>query len=140
MIQKELTLLALRPQIDTEPTEEHSPESFQNQTLRPVLKLHNDLFVTLFRQYLVKRKQGGADGRFARITRPEQVAYIDHTIRTDQKFKNLLVGTVVGHFTASELTAFLADEPELTRRMVNMIIDRLSDQLTSVLRAGPVAE
>ena len=140
MTPNEIALLALRPPIDTEPTAENSPESFQNQTLRPVLKLHNDLLVRLFQQYLVKRKQGGPDGRFARITRPEQVAYIDHTICTDQKFRNLLVGCVVGHFTAAELTAFLADESELTRRLVNLIIDRLSDQLTAVLRAGPAVE
>lgn len=126
MTTKDLALVALRPQITTEPAAENSAEAFQNQTLRPILKLHNDLFDTLFQSYLVKRKQGGPDGKFARITRPEQVAYIDHTIRTDQKFKNLLVGTIVGHFTASELTAFLADEAELTRRMVGMIIDRLN--------------
>ena len=126
MTTKDQALLALRPQIATEPTAENSAEAFQNQTLRPILKLHNELFNTLFQSYLVKRKQGGPDGKFSRLTRPEQEAYIDHTIRTDQKFKNLLVGTVVGHFTASELGAFLDDEAELTRRMVGMIIDRLS--------------
>lgn len=126
MTTKDQALLALRPQIATEPTAENSAEAFQNQTLRPILKLHNDLFSRLFEHYLVKRKQGGPDGKFSRLTRPEQEAYIDHTIRTDQKFKNLLVGTVVGHFTASELGVFLDDEAELTRRMVGMIIDRLS--------------
>ncbi|MBO0935677.1 glyoxalase [Fibrella sp. HMF5335] len=119
---------------------EQSPEAFQNGTLRSILKLHNDLFTSLFRNYLVKRKQGGPDGRFARITQPEQVAYIDHTIRTDQKFKNLLVGTVVGQFTTAELSAFLADEAELTRRIVGMIIDRLSSQLTLLIRADQAAE
>ena len=126
MTTKDQSLLALRPQIATEPTAENSAEAFQNQTLRPILKLHNDLFSLLFQHYLVKRKQGGDDGKFARITRTEQIAYIDHTIRTDQKFKNMLVGTVVGYFTALEVTAFLDDEAELTRRMVTMIIDRLS--------------
>ena len=140
MTPKDQLLLALRPQIDTEPTAERSPEAFQNGTLRPILKLHNDLFLTLFREYLVKRKQGGPDGKFARITATGQVAYIDHTIRTDQKFRNLLVGTVVGHFTTTELATFLADEAELTRRTINMIIDRLGSQLTALLRADPVAE
>ncbi len=138
MTTKDLALLALRPQIITEPTAENSAEAFQNQTLRPILKLHNDLFNTLFQNYLVKRKQGGPDGKFARTTRPEQVAYTDHTIRTDQKFKNLLVGTVVGHFTALELAAFLEDEPELTRRMVNMIIDRLNTATPATFALLPV--
>ncbi|MBO0934285.1 glyoxalase [Fibrella sp. HMF5036] len=119
--------MALRPAVDTEPTTTNAAEAFQNQTLRPILKLHNELFLSLFRSYLVRRKQA-PDGRFSRITPPEQEAYIEHTLRTDQKFRNLLIGTVIGQFTSTELADFLADEAELTRRTLNMISQRLIDQ------------
>ena len=130
-MEKDLALLALRPQVDTEPTTANAAEAFQNQTLRPILKLHNSLFLSLFRSYLVRMKQA-PDGRFVRVNRPEQEAYIDHTLRTDQKFRNLLMGTVIGQFTSTELTDFLANEAELTRRTLTMIAQRLIDQIEAL--------
>jgi hypothetical protein len=91
------------------------------------------LLVSLFRHYLVKRKQMGPDARFARMSHIEQETYIDHTIRTDLKFRNLLVGTIIGQFTSDEWTAFLADESELTRRLGNMLTQRIQDQRARLL-------
>ncbi|MEZ0484243.1 glyoxalase [Fibrella aquatica] len=125
---RDAALLTLRPKIVTEPTTSNPAETFQNQTLRPILKLQNDLLIGLFHQYLTKRKQLGPDARFAKMSQAEQDAYIDHTIRTDQKFRNLLVGTIVGQFTSDEWTMFLADEAELTRRLGNMLTQRIQDQ------------
>lgn len=125
---RDTDLLALRPRIDTEPTTATDVEAFQNQTLRPILKLQNDLLLALFRHYLVKRKQLGPDRRFAKMGQAEQEAYIDHTIRTDLKFRNLLVGTVIGQFTADEWATFLANEAELTRRLGNLLTQRIQSQ------------
>lgn len=33
-----------------------SEEKFQNQTLRPILKFQNDLFIEVFRNYATKQK------------------------------------------------------------------------------------
>lgn len=126
-------LLALRPHIDTEPITSNPAEAFQNQTLRPIVKLQNELLLGLFRDYLTKRKQAGTEGRFASLSRPEQEAYIDHSVRTDQKFKNLLVGVVIGQFTTGEWTAFRIDEAELTRRIVGLVVQRLSSQIELLL-------
>lgn len=125
---RDTALLTLRPQINSDAITASSAEAFQNQTLRPVLKLQNDLLLSLFRHYLTKRKQLGPDARFAKLGAAEQEAYIDHTIRTDLKFRNLLVGTVIGQFTTAEWTAFLADESELTRRLGNMLTQRIQSQ------------
>ena len=125
---RDTALLALRPQIPSDATTTSSAETFQNQALRPILKLQNDLLLSLFRHYLTKRKQVGPDARFAKMSVTEQEIYIDHTIRTDLKFRNLLVGTVIGQFTADEWTIFLADESELTRRLGNMLTQRIQSQ------------
>ncbi|MEZ0607384.1 glyoxalase [Fibrella sp. WM1] len=127
------TLVALRPAVATEPITSNPAEAFQNDTLRPILKLQNELLLGLFRDYLTKRKQLGLEGRFAKLPRPEQEAYIDHSIRTDQKFKNLLVGVVIGQFTTGEWTAFRIDEAELTRRLVDLIVQRLCSQIDLML-------
>lgn len=125
---RDTALLALRPQITSDATTTSSAETFQNQTLRPTLKLQNNLLLSLFRHYLTKRKQLGPDARFAKMSAAEQEAYIDHTIRTDLKFRNLLVGTIIGQFTADEWTVFLTDESELTRRLGNMLTQRIQSQ------------
>ncbi|RYF69369.1 MAG: glyoxalase [Cytophagaceae bacterium] len=127
------SLVALRPLIPTDPTTTNQAETFQNQTLRPLLKLQNDLLLRLFRHYLVKRKQFGTDARFAKMSQVEQDTYIDHAIRTDLKFRNLLIGTIVGQFTIDELTAFLADESELSRRLGTMLTQRIQSQKAQLL-------
>lgn len=117
-------LLALRPRIDSTATPMTPAEQFQNRTLRPLLKLQNELVVSVFGDYLVKRKNS-----FAQMASSDQLLYIDHAIRQDQKFKNLLVGMLMGHFTADEWQTFRADEAELTRRIITLLIQRLQDQL-----------
>ncbi|WP_375445686.1 glyoxalase [uncultured Fibrella sp.] len=130
---RDTALLALRPQITSDATTTSLAETFQNQTLRPILKLQNDLLLSLFRHYLTKRKQLGPDARFAKMSAAEQEAYIDHTIRTDLKFRNLLVGTVIGQFTTNEWAVFLADESELTRRLGNMLTQRIQSQKEALI-------
>lgn len=132
---RDTNLLALRPDVSTEPTTSNPAETFQNQTLRPVLKLQNDLIISLFRQYLTTRKQLGPDARWAKQSPAEQDAYIEHTIRTDLKFRNKLVGTIIGQFTTSELDQFLSDESELTRRLGNLLTQRIQDQRATLQEA-----
>jgi hypothetical protein len=127
MINREEGLRALRPSLDlaaNTPTASSSAEQFQNEVLRPILKLQNGLLLAVFRQYLAARKQP-----LSRLPQPEQLAYVAHALRTDQKFKNRLVGLVVGQFTLEELAQFFADEAELTRRLTELLIQRIQSQL-----------
>ncbi|MCY7349523.1 MAG: glyoxalase [Cytophagaceae bacterium] len=125
-------LLALRPPIDIEPTTDSAEPiqagSFQNQTLRPILKGQNEALLAHFRHYLHKRKD-----TFFRLSEREQLDYIAHTLRTDQKFKNFLVGQIVGWMTAEERSTFLAQEAELTRRTVDLLIQRFQSQRAAVV-------
>ena len=123
-LSRDEALLTFRPIIDVDNTQMTAAERFQNETLRPLLKLQNSLILPVFRDYLTKRKN-----TFGQMAVSDQLAYIDHTIRQDQKFKNLLVGLIMGHFTTREWQTFRADEAELTRRLVTLLIQRLQDQL-----------
>lgn len=116
-------MLPSRPSVETAPTASSPAEQFQNQTLRPILKGQNEALTDHFRHYLHKRKD-----TFFRLPEREQLDYIAHTLRTDQKFKNFLVGQVVGWMTGEERIAFLAQEAELTRRTVDLLIQRVQSQ------------
>lgn len=99
-------------------------ECFQNKTLRPILKMQNELFIVIFKWYIIKRKNV-----FSTLKKRQQIDYIAQSLKKDLKFKNRLVGVVIGQFTIVELQAFHAEEGELTRRITTMLIERLQSQV-----------
>lgn len=122
---RHIALLTIRPQIPTiAESATSTAERFQNKTLRPILKLQNDLFVAVMQHYFQKRKNV-----FSTLSHPKKLAYIEHSIRKDLKFKNRLLGIVIGQMTEKEYVSFIADESELTRRITTMLIGRMQDQL-----------
>jgi len=120
-------LLNIRPAIPVLSTSLVSKEHFQNTTLRPILKFQNDLLIQVFRQHIIKRKNV-----FNSLNTPNQLEYIENVIKKDLKFKQLLVGLVVGHFTVEEYGTFIQNESEYIRRTTNMVIKRLQDQVGSL--------
>ena len=113
-------LLALRPDLSLNIAQSTPEEAFQNQTLRPILKMQHPLLAGLFTAYIHKRK----DAYFL-LSKSARLAWIAHSVRTDLRFRNLLVGTVIGHFTEKELAEYLANEPENMRRIVGLLVQRL---------------
>lgn len=119
-------LTKLRPTVAANPDEnpEGSAGHFQNATLRPILKLQNALLLQIFKHYLQKSK-----GSFFQLAPPKQLEFIANSIRSDLRFRNMLTGLIIGHFTESEWEVFAANEQELTRRITDLLIQRLSDQV-----------
>ena len=119
-------ILRIRPQIKKHQTFEtmSSEERFQNSTLRPVLKLQNPLLLASFVNYAIKHK-----GVFFDIPVDKQMAYIENAIHKDQKFRNALKGLIIGQFTMEEYTTYTQNSSKLNKRMMNLVITRLQDQL-----------
>lgn len=105
---------------------EHSSaeESFQNKTLRPILKFQNDLFIEVFTNYAVKQK-----GVFFTLSPEKKMAYIENTIQRDVKLRNSLKGMVIGLFTTDEYVEYIKNSSNLNKRMMNMLIERLKSQV-----------
>jgi hypothetical protein len=114
---------SIRPIIILEKEAESAFEKFQNEVLRPFLKLQNDLLLEIFKTYLDKRK-----GTFYKLSEKEQMVYIDQTVRKDMKFKHYLEGIITGMFTLEEYAKFMENEEELTKRLVNLLVQRLQSQ------------
>ena len=126
-------LTSLRPSIEANIDEnaENSPGHFQNATLRPILKLQNGLLLQMFKHYLQKSK-----GSFFQLTAPKQLEFIANSIRSDLRFRNMLTGIVIGHFTEKEWDVFATQEQEITRRIADLLIQRLNDQVGALVAAG----
>ncbi|NAS13641.1 glyoxalase [Poritiphilus flavus] len=126
MNERSQSLLQIRPNI---PSARVSPEMseeerFQNATLRPIIKFQNDLFLAAFRNYVNKHK-----GHFYDLGLEKRLLYIENAIQKDIKFRNSLKGMVIGQFTAEEYSGYITNSSALNKRMMNMVIARLKDQI-----------
>ena len=99
-------------------------EVFQNKTLRPILKLQNDLFIQVFINYAMKKKNV-----FFSLTPEKKMAYIENVIQRDIKFRNSLKGMVIAFFTLEEYAEYIQNSSNLNKRMMNMLIERLKSQI-----------
>lgn len=99
-------------------------EVFQNRTLRPILKLQNDLFIQVFINYAVKQKSV-----FFSLPPEKKMAYIENVIHRDIKFRNSLKGMIIAFFTLEEYAEYIQISSNLNKRMMNMLIERLKSQL-----------
>jgi hypothetical protein len=105
-----------------------SGEVFQNKTLRPILKLQNDLFVAVFINYAVKQK-----GAFFSLSPEKKMNYIENAIQRDIKFRNSLKGMIIGLFTVDEYNEYIQNSSNLNKRMMNMLIERLKNQIQVII-------
>ena len=119
-------LLQQRPDIPTSKINDQmgSEEYFQNAILRPILKLQNDLFISVFKNYIKKHKNV-----FYELSLEKKQRYIEHAIQKDIKFRNSLKGMIIGMFTVEEYETYTLNSSALNKRMMNLLIVRLKDQL-----------
>jgi hypothetical protein len=119
-------LLSFRPEI---PTATISPnmsedERFQNKTLRPIIKFQNSLLIASFCNYVTKHKN-----TFYELGAEKRLEYIENAIQRDIKFRNALKGMIIGQFTIEEYQHYITNSSALNKRMMNMVIHRLKDQV-----------
>jgi len=119
-------LLAIRPIAANAKLSEgmSADERFQNETLRPIIKLQNDILLLTFKNYIVKRKNV-----FFELTIQKRLDYIAHAIQKDIKFRNSLKGMIIGHYTQMEYESYALNSSALNKRMMTMVIKRIQDQI-----------
>lgn len=99
-------------------------EVFQNSTLRPILKLQNDLIIAVFQSYLNQNKIPFDD-----FSLDKKMKTIEVAILKDISFQNTLKGIVVGLFTVNEFSLYSNNTSGFNKRIRSMLIERLQSQL-----------
>ena len=99
-------------------------ERFQNVTLRPVIKLQNELFIEVFKNYVDKHKNV-----FYELSLSKQLDYIENAIHKDMKFRNSLKGMVIGQFTIEEYSIYIKNSSALNKRMMDLVKERLINHI-----------
>ena len=99
-------------------------ENFQNQTLRPILKLQNDIYLALFQAYAVRQKTDlGELGKY------KKRIFIEQSLQKDVALKNTFIGITIGMFTSEEFEIYLVESREFNRRIITMLMERIKSQL-----------
>lgn len=96
-------------------------ESFQNNTLRPILKFQNELIIALVNQHL--------EEKFLLENKVDKIKIIENFIQKHQVIKNQLIGLTIGFFTSTEFEFYIQNQTKINKRISQLIIERVSDQL-----------
>lgn len=99
-------------------------EKFQNETLRPILKLNSDLWIASFKNYIGKHKLD-----FYKLSVEKKLLFIETSIQRDIKYRNVLKGMVLAWFTTTEFDYYCENASNLNKRITNLIIERLKSQV-----------
>jgi hypothetical protein len=95
-------------------------EIFQNETLRPILKLQHDLIITLAQEFLKSRNI-----TWEKVKEKDPFQWLNINIKRDIPFKNQLIGMVIGQFSKNELDEYLTFPKEMNKRIINMMTERM---------------
>ena len=122
---KDEALLELRKSATGIINEDSSAEErFQNQTLRPILKLQNELLLEVFINYAKIQK-----GVFFELSLSKKQLYIENALQKDVKFSNSLKGMIIGLFTIAEYKEYSLNTSNINKRIANLLMERFKSQM-----------
>ena len=114
--------LTIRPTIATIAALDYTSdeEKFQNETLRPILKMQHELLVAFFNHYVASKKIA-----FSELTSLKKKETMERIFKTDHVFKTELKGLIIGQFTVEEFDAYATQAAAQNKRMITMLKQRL---------------
>lgn len=103
---------------------ESSEEYFQNEVIRPIIKMQSDVIKT---HVLYQLEQMKIDlSKLEPLKKREQITSLTHK---NQQFKKELIGFVIGQFSIDELRHYHTMQKDLSKRIIQIIRNRMVDQL-----------
>lgn len=99
-------------------------EEFQNKTLRPILKLQNDLIIQIFKNYLNQNRI-----HFDNLPIDKKTNTIENAIAKDSQLQNTYKGLIIAYFTLEEYQLYCTISSGLNKRIRSMLIERIQSQL-----------
>ena len=119
-------LLALRPLVAAETTDAQGTAGhFLHTTLRPVLKLQNDLLLAVVADFV-------RDHHIS-LRPTDQHHQLTELLGRNTKLRYTVVGLITGQLTAEEYAFYRPHRAELNRRLLEMALRRVLDQAAAVV-------
>ena len=124
MITRDENLLKIRPELNINSENSTELEQFQNNTLRQVIKLQNQVFINLFKEHLFATKR-----QISIYNTKVQKTLIRESIAKNHNLRNSFVHAVIGMLTNDEFNFYAQHKKEITKRINSMVQKRIQDQL-----------
>ena len=106
--------------IDNKPEIHLEKELFQNEVLRPILKMQHDITLNLFRNHIDNLGIVWKD-----LKKSKKNQCVKNQLSKNIQFKNLVIGIVVGQFNELEMNKYLSFSREYNKRILQMTIQRI---------------
>ena len=103
-------------------------ESFQNSTIRPIIKMQHSLLVASFKNYIKKRKVDLQSCSDLEINNK-----IKSIFNKDISYRNISLGLIIGHFSPSEYGYYTHHSSEINKRIIKIIHQRFQNSLSEIL-------
>ncbi len=117
----------MRPLLEIDNSQSSDLESFQNSTLRPILKMQNAAIVHVFRSHLVKNKIA-----FKELKTEKKKAFIHDLLKSNRSLKQFYIKSILALFTIHEHEFYAHHKMEINKRITTLLIERLSSQAEKI--------
>ena len=119
-------LLTLRPEVSsaTNDSKTSPEETFQNRTLRPIIKFQHDLVLRATTNMILKFHKD-----FSLLTIEKQTLKIDALFNSNNQLKNELRGIIVGLFSLEEFEVYTTMRTDINKRIIQIIKERVISTL-----------
>lgn len=114
----------IRPIINVDNSKSTDLETFQTNTLRPILKFQNDLILTIINQHLAENKIVVKN-----LTDNKKTERIHEIVKGNLQLKQLFTGITIALFTEEEITFYHENKREVVKRTITLLLERICTQL-----------
>lgn len=104
-----------------------STEKFQNEVIRPLIKMQHNLLIVSFKNYLQKRKID-----FLILPEKKKRSRVSAVFKTDNNYKNMVLGFIIGHFSIDEFNFYSSNPSEINKRILQITSQRIKDSISEI--------
>ncbi len=110
--------------IEMRPEAHLSEELFQNEVLRPIVKMQHDLMLAVFQLHISRFEKD-----WEAVSIQKKKAVVRNQLLKNAILKNIVVGMTIGQFTPEEMTRYSENPKNYDKRIVQMVTERLLSTL-----------
>lgn len=104
-----------------------SAESFQNVTLRPVIKMQHPLLLAFVSDHVLKVNKG-----FMELSIEQKRLSLVQLFQKDVTLKQRIIGMMMGQFTLEEFSMYTTIESDINKRIISICLERMIDHVNEI--------
>lgn len=127
-IDRDALFLQIRPEVENLPKKLSEVDMFQERTIKPIIRLQNDLIIFGFKTFLNK-----SSSNFSSLSTAHQKTFITDRLKSDPALKNSFINYIVALFGMEELRFYTKNRLEIRKRIIELSINLLEEQLDKIV-------